>query len=633
MSNSAIIETLNNIRKRHDMSQRLPEFGENCDVELVHAINLLIEAVQKREALLKAQLTELADARDDAQTANMMMKRVKDELRARTIELNSALDHAAVASTAKTQFLANMSHEIRTPMNGILGMAELLLRTELAAPQRQKVTTIVNSGRALLKIINDVLDFSKVESGKMDIDEKDFDLQMCLHDISELLGPTTRAKGIEMVLEMDETLPRFYLGDAGRIRQIVMNLVGNAVKFTDKGSVTLRLSGIIADDKAHLTIDVADTGIGIPPEKLSDVFEKFSQIDNSGTRRYEGTGLGLSISQLLAERMGGNITVASQVGKGSTFSLELTLPLGTGTDDASADVNLAHLKVAFIGSELAYAPLLQKFAAAGGVGSTFADLSHVADTGAKANVDGIVVFEDCLSSRFIRLVEQLRRTNARTELPVIVVVTNGAPGDARLAADAGVQGYWAGPADPDRLLSMLKKAMTAKTAASADHQRLAAALVTRHTIAESAAKAGPVSSPEPKEAATSEPFKVLVVDDSIVNQEVAREFLEDFACDVSVAGNGIEAVEMSGQTRFDLILMDCQMPLMDGFTATHEIRNRAAGATRAAVPIVALTANAFASDRDKCLASGMSDFLSKPFMPSEIEDVVRRWMHERHAAA
>ncbi len=480
-SESADIErVLADISATGAYHRRIREVPGCAKLGIARAVNALLAEVEARDTHLKRRLDELVDARDDAQTANLMLRRLKEDLRARTDQLDGALKQTAAASGAKSQFLANMSHEIRTPMNGILGMAELLRRTELNERQRQQVNTIVHSGRALLQIINDILDFSKVESGRFDLDPKPFDLKLCLGDIVELLRPTASAKSLTLKLEMDAGLPRYYIGDAGRIRQIVMNLAGNAVKFTDCGSVTINLSGQKSDARVSLVIDVIDTGIGIPADRLGDVFEKFSQVDQTCSRRYEGTGLGLSIGQLLARRMEGDISVASEFGKGSTFSFRLKL---------AACENVA------------------------------------SDTRSDAN--GTI---------------------------------------------------------------------------SLDRQTSSRAPETQDTI-----------------------FSVLVVDDSVVNQEVAREFLEELHCDVSIACNGEEALAAAAAARFDLVLMDCQMPVMDGFKATAAIRSQRVGATSDRVPIVALTANAFASDREKCLAAGMSDFLSKPFTPSDFEAVVRKW--------
>ncbi len=483
MTQVDIERALNDIREKRAYGSRLRRSTSSSSAcaGIIGAINALLEDVERRNRELTERVQALSDARDDAQTSNLMLKRLRHDLAHKTIELDHALRKAAAANSAKSQFLANMSHEIRTPMNGILGMAELLLRSDMAPRERERVSTIADSGRALLKIINDILDFSKIESSAFQIDAKPFDPQRLVLDVVELLRPAAERKGLSLSAELVDDVPRSMVGDDGRLRQIVMNLAGNAVKFTEAGSVTVRLNARrVAGGAADIRIDVIDTGVGIPPDRLDDVFEKFSQADNTMSRKFEGTGLGLSISQLLATRMGGAIRVKSELGRGSTFRLALRMPLAeasTATDEAGAAV--------------------------------------------------------------------------------------------------------------------------------------------------SAAKSSPVTGAR---AVDGRGKRVLVVDDSAVNREVAAAFLEDLGCAVGFASNGQEAIEAATASTFDLVLMDCQMPVLDGFAATAAIRARNTGATRSDVPIVALTANAFASDRDRCLAAGMDDFLAKPFMPDAFAACVGSWL-------
>jgi signal transduction histidine kinase/DNA-binding response OmpR family regulator len=581
---------------------------------------------------LREELAELRDARDDAQTTSMLLKSVKDQLQGKTKQLDKALHEAAAASVAKSQFLANMSHEIRTPMNGILGMAELLLRSNLDAKQRRQVNTILQSGRGLLTIINDVLDFSKIESGRYEFEYNPFDLRLCLEDVAAILRPTASRKDVSVHLAVDDNLPRTYIGDVGRIRQVVTNIMGNAVKFTDHGEVWVRVTGEIEDDVVELAISVEDSGIGIPPEKLSSIFEKFSQVDNTSTKRHEGTGLGLAISKQLVERMHGDITVSSQVGQGSTFLIVLRLPIG---EDQAETVSLAHdledRKVLVLeqeGANGSLRELLSSFPCE----ATYRTGLHPSKTGeGDANFvapDIVLVNVGSICETVLRSIERLVAHPELETVPVIVLTSLGARGEAKLAADAGAAGYLTMPI----LIQELEHSLQAALSIGAQGDAVQP-FITRHYINE-LSQHGDAQIPDDSALGPTSvgnrnadtPYRVLVVEDSLVNQEVAREFLEDLDCQVVIAENGAVGVGLASEQPFDLILMDCQMPVMDGFVATQKIREHQAAEGQSKTPIVALTANAFESDREKCLAAGMDDFMSKPFTPIDFEATIKKWL-------
>ncbi|MGH1419086.1 MAG: response regulator [Hyphomicrobiaceae bacterium] len=640
MTGTEIANAILKISESMDYSCRLPENTTDSSVEIVKAVNTLIENAQARDVSLNERLADLLDSRDDAHTANLLLRRVKKQLHERTTELDNALQKADEASTAKSQFLANMSHEIRTPMNGILGMAELLRRQGLNKKQTKQIDTILNSGRALLQIINDILDFSKIESGKFDLDPKRFNLKNCLSDIVELLRPTTERKGIAINLDIAPNLADYYIGDAGRIRQVVMNLAGNGVKFTDEGSVTIKLSGTNIDGESDLCIDLIDTGIGIKKDSLPAVFEKFSQVDASYTRRAQGSGLGLTISQLLAQRMNGGITADSEFGKGSTFTFKMRLPIDAEPfDEVVQKISLENKNVVLVGANdevtRAHSILMQQHCivtTTPGFGEAEAFLSAMPEE----NGPYITVIHDILSSdETLRKICSLREKFTAKRVPIALCISNGTPGDAKNCEKSGVQAYLSGPFQDDDLVQLITQILENINAHDGDNK---IELVTRHSLAESASnnsiKTAPDTTtetetsaePETDTTASTSTHRILIVDDSIVNQEVAKDFLEDLDCDVAVANNGEDAVKATEASKFDVILMDCQMPIMDGFAATAAIRNRQNGATKSSVPIIALTANAFESDREKCLASGMSDFLSKPFLPLDFEAVVQKWL-------
>ncbi len=587
------------------------------------AVNALLDSVCARSVKLREEADQMRSAWDDAQTANMLLRRMKDELKARSQQLDQAVIKAAAASAAKSQFLANMSHEIRTPMNGILGTAELLARTQLAEKQKNYVGTIIRSGRALLTVINDVLDFSKIESGKLELDKRPFDLLQCVTDVAALLSPSCAKKQIGLVVDIEPGLPSSYVGDVGRIRQLLTNIAGNAIKFTDAGEVRIVLKGKVVDAHAELLLEVIDTGIGIPPERMQDIFEEFSQVDNTSSRIYEGTGLGLAITKSLIERMGGRIGLTSTVGVGSTFWINLPL-----------EVHQAVIVAAPVGVEVSGQSIMifEELTGTGaGLGAQFERLgcavTIVSDDAAAVSVLSspassvpafIVLYGQSADGALLGKVACLRATTGAAQVPIAVIAASGSTGDSKRFGDAGVQAYLTGDLTDGQLENAVR-VILANAAAGLP------SLVTRFTLdagnptlqAESGASA---------KATGSGRNKVLLADDSLVNREVARDFLESMGCTVEMAKNGREAVTALDHGEFDVVLLDCQMPIMDGFQATRAIREKETNARLRRIPIIALTANAFEADREKCMAAGMTDFISKPFMPDHFEATIRKWL-------
>ena len=569
----------------------------------------------------KRELLELRDARDDAQTANLLLKSVRDQLKKQAKKLDKAHSQAESASVAKSEFLANMSHEIRTPMNGILGMAELLSRSDLDAKQRRQVTTILHSGRGLLTIINDILDFSKIEAGRYEFDSVPFDLPLCISDVESILRPTAERKNTTLSSSFDAELPRTYVGDVGRIRQVVTNILGNAVKFTDGGTVSLEVSGSVDSGVAHILIEVKDSGIGIPEDKLPTIFEKFNRVDNTTTKRHEGTGLGLAICKQLVERMNGTITMESIIGEGSTCTIRIPLPVHAKEQDA-ADLesqNSALICNALIiqinEDDNGISDLLKKNEY--GV-RTCQDWQHWEDEfeDDKPSADVIIIDVECISRSSLSLITSLKSNSKTNTLPILIIASVGTPGDGKLVSEQGAHAYLTRPLQNTELVE-------AVAALASTHRTESSDLVTRHSISERNFRRSQTADALTQSATG---YRVLLVEDSPVNQEVAKEFLEGMGCEVTIAENGQEAIAITADEVFDLILMDCQMPIVDGFEATQQIRSREKESDCAKTPILALTANVFESDREKCFNAGMDDFISKPFTPNDFESTVTDWL-------
>jgi signal transduction histidine kinase/DNA-binding response OmpR family regulator len=620
-----LAQMLAEIQASRDYSRRIPLDPPSGLNAIIEPLNGILAEVEARNRELRTRLEELTDARDDAQTTTFLLRRVKDELKTRTQELDAAVMRAEAASGAKSQFLANMSHEIRTPMNGILGMVELLLRTDLTEKQRRFASTIAQSGRALLTIINDILDFSKVESGKFDLDLKPFNFRVCVEDVAALLTTRVQQKTLQLSVRVDDRVPAAVVGDAGRIRQVLTNLVANAVKFTEQGSVTIDVSAAIAGEVAKLTVRVKDTGIGIPRDKLDLVFQKFTQVDGTSTRKHEGTGLGLAISKMLIEKMGGEVGLESELGKGSTFWFNVPLQVAEQPENAAGGpVALNGRRVLIVEPHGSDTPSLRdQIMAAGGDAVAVADggeaLSTLRDgqsAGRPFNV--IVLHIQWVNDAAMRLVADLHGDGAAKAIPTVVVSSIGQKGDGELFERLGVHGYLTKPLDGAVLHDTI--GIVLQDATSGRRR-----LVTRHTCTESRNATADPNEGREVTANTPRPA-ILLVEDNLVNQEVAREYLEEFGCEIQVAENGKQAVDAVETGCFDLVFMDCLMPVMDGFQASKLIRERERRRDIPQLPIVALTANAFASDREKCLAAGMSDYLSKPFDPADIEVILRKWI-------
>ena len=622
--NADELEMFSEPEKQARIARKLQSEGRIADLELQvrRKDGMLLYGLFSGEKIinqgLEYFLTVMVDITDRKKAEKELME-TNRQLEEATACANDMAAQAEMANFAKSEFLANMSHEIRTPMNGVIGMTGLLLDTELNAEQRRYAETVRASGESLLGLINDILDFSKIEAGKLDLEILDFDLQSLLDDFAATLALQAHQKRLELVCGMSPDIPPLLRGDPGRLRQILTNLAGNALKFTHSGEVSIRVTQESdTPEDVLLRFSVADSGIGIPMEKQKVLFQKFSQVDASTTRKYGGTGLGLAISKQLAEMMGGEIGVRSEAKKGSEFwfTVRLVKQPPQAAEKMSKLANLADVRALIVDDNATNLDILKTrmeswdirvFAVSDGP-SALEALKRACDENDPFRVAVIDMQMPEMDGG--ELGRAIKSDEGLMETRMVLLTSLGVRGDSRRFKEIGFDAYLTKPARPFELKAVLSSILSTRTEGSPEPQ----GLTTLHTVREI------------RNLFADQGVRILLAEDNFTNQQVAMGILKKLGLRADPAADGREAIEALRAIPYDLVLMDVQMPEMDGLEATRQIRNPQSAIRNRNIPVIAMTAHTMAGDREKCLKAGMNGYVSKPIDPLVLASELEKWI-------